>query len=91
MTIALIDPGDSAFFELDWTDVLAEGDALSSVTHALPSGLTKVSETTDVQTSRSFVRVTGATHGQLYLVEAAAVLGSGETINRQFPLRCFNG
>lgn len=92
IAIPLIDPGDSAIFEIDWTDILPTGDSLDTVTHTLPDGLTKVSESTDGENHRSLVRITGAVHGQMYLIEGAAVLASsGETINRQFPLRCFNG
>lgn len=91
-SIALIDPGDSVIFEIDWSDVLPDGDSLDTVTHTLPAGLTKVSESTDALNQRSLVRISGALHGQLYQIEGAAVLASsGETINRQFPLRCFNG
>lgn len=87
--IPLIDPGDSANFRMDWSDALPSGVTVSAVTHTLPSPLTKVSESNDTTTST--VRVSGALHAGLYLVEAAATLSNGETLNRQFPLRCFNG
>jgi hypothetical protein len=87
--VVLIDPGDNASFEIDWSDALAAGVTLSSVTHAVPSPLTKGAEST--VSPNSYVSISGAVHGKLYLIEGAATLSTGETINRQFPLRCFNG
>lgn len=89
MSLLLVDPGDSVTFQLDWTDVLSDGITLSTVEHAVPSPLTKVSES--VASPNSYVRVSGAVHGGLYQVEGAATLSNGESVNRQFPLRCFNG
>lgn len=91
MSVPLTDPGDSAFFELDWSDALGTGVTLSSVSHSVPSGLTLVSESTDTADSTSAVRISGTEHGQTYLIEGAATLSNGEVINRQFPLRSFNG
>lgn len=87
--IPLIDPADSAWYEFDWTSALPTSVTVTSVTHTLPSPLTKVSESTSTPTSA--VRVSGAVHGKVYMVEAAATLSNGEVINRQFPLRAFNG
>lgn len=87
--IPLIDPGDDATFQMDWSDALADGVTLSSVSHSVPAPLVKVTETTS--SPMSYVRVSGAQHGQTYLVEASATLSTGEVLNRQFPLRCFNG
>ena len=89
MTVLLVDPGDSIVLEMDWSDSLADGVTISGVTHSVPLPLTKVSESDD--SPSSFVRVSGAVHGQTYLIEASATLSTGETLNRQFPLRCFNG
>lgn len=87
--IPLIDPGDNATFLMDWSDALAAGVTLESVTHQVPSPLTKVSESNT--SIASLVRVSGAVHGGLYLIQGAATLSNGETLNRQLPLRCFNG
>lgn len=89
MSVVLIDPSDSVVVEIDWSDALVAGVTLSAVTHSLPSPLVKVAESND--TDSSSVRVSGALHGATYLVEASATLSTGETLNRQFPLRCFNG
>lgn len=90
MTVLIIDPGDSDVYAFDWTDVLG-GATLSAVVHSVPSPLSILSETTDGANKRSLVKITGAVHGQTYLIEGSATLSSGEIVNRQFPLRCFNG
>ena len=89
MSIPLIDSGDSTWFECDWTDSLPAGVTVSSVVHSVPSPLVKAAEST--ATPLSYVRVSGAIHGQTYLIEASATLSNTEVLNRQFPLRCFNG
>ncbi len=90
--ILLIDPSDQAIATIDWTDVLASGITLSgNVSHTLPSPLVKLSENTDTVSGLSQVRISGAVHGRVYMVEGQASLSNGEVINRQFPVRCFNG
>lgn len=89
MSIQLIDPEDSDTFDLDWSESLADGITLASVTHTLPSPLTKVSESNN--DTHSFVRISGAKHSELYQIEATATLSDGRTVNRNFTLRCFNG
>lgn len=89
--IVLLDPSDSALITVDWSDVLTGGlTLLGSVTHTVPSPLSKVSESTNAGAGLSQVKVSGAVHGALYMVEAQATLSNGETINRQFPVRGWN-
>ncbi len=88
--IVLLDPSDSAIITVDWSDALASGITLSSVTHTVPSPLTKVSESTNTSTGQSQVRVSGAVHGSMYMIEAQATLSNTEVINRQFPARGWN-
>lgn len=90
MTIPLVHPSDSASIPLDWSDVLGDSLTLSSVTHTLPAGLTKVSESTDTANGLSQVTVSGATHGQLYHIQAAATLSDGQVVTRVIPARAFN-
>lgn len=91
--IVLFDPGDSAPVELDWADALGSA-TLQAVVHTLPNGLTKMGETND--NTKSYVGISGARHGGLYLIEAQATLsttnpdGSQQVLNRQFPLRGWN-
>jgi hypothetical protein len=91
--VALIDPDDNDWFEIDWTDSLPAGSTITSVTHIVPSPLVKVHESTT--SPRSYVRIRGAEHGKTYLIQASAFLSDAVSplrkINRQFPLRCFNG
>ena len=90
MSIVLLDPSDSSLITIDWADVLINAVTLSAVTHTVPAGLTKVSEAIDVPNGRSQVKVSGATHGSAYMIEAQATLSNGEVINRQFPARGWN-
>lgn len=89
--IPVIDPDDSAVFLIDWSDALAEGVTIGSVTHILPEPLVKITESTNAVSGVSSVKISGALHGSTYLVQAQTTLSNGETLNRQFPLRCFNG
>lgn len=88
--IPLIDPGDTASFTIDWSDALGSA-VLGTVTHVVPAPLAKVDESTDASSKQSTVRVTGAVHGGMYQIEGSTTLNTGEVLNRQFPLRCFNG
>ena len=90
MNVVLADPADSALYTFEWVD-LAPGITLASVIHTAPSPLTKVSESTSPSDATSSVRIAGGVHGALYMIEAQATLSSGETLNRQFALRVFNG
>lgn len=88
--VVIIDPADSAIVTFDWSDVLGDSLALVSVTHTVPSPLTKAAESTDIPNKASGVKVSGAAHGGLYQVEAQATLSNGESINRQATVRGFN-
>jgi hypothetical protein len=87
--IPLIDPSDSASFTLDWSDAIG-ASTLGTVTHTVVAPLTKVAESTDASAKTSTVRISGAVHGGVYMIEGQTTLSSGEVLNRQFPLRCFN-
>lgn len=90
MSITLLDPSDSALITIDWSDVLPVGVTLGTVTHTVPSPLSKVSEATDVPNKKSQVKVSGALHGGMYMIEGQTTLSNGEVINRQWPVRGFN-
>ncbi len=90
--IVLLDPADQALVTINWSDVAIGGlEIVGFVTHTVPAPLVKIIEITDVATKTSQVRVTGAVHGGMYMVEATVELSNGEILNRQFPLRAFNG
>jgi len=89
-SIVLLDPSDQAVITIDWSDAL-DSNSLVSVVHVVPSPLAKMSEATDIPGKASQVKVPGAVHGGIYLIEGQATLSNGEILNRQFPARCFNG
>jgi hypothetical protein len=88
--VVIVDPADSAIVTFDWSDVLGLTISLAGVVHTVPAPLTKGAESTDVLNQTSAVKVSGAVHGGMYLVEAQATLSNGETINRQATVRGFN-
>jgi len=88
-TIALKSPGDNIDFQMTWSGLGAA--TLASVTHTAPTGLTKVSESTDTAAGTSLVRLSGAAHGSLYQVVGVATLDTGRTLERSFPLRVMAG
>lgn len=88
--IVLTDPGDNVVIVLDWSDAVLPG-TLNTVVHSVPAPLVKTGESVDVQGPSSSVRVRGMQHGGLYMIEGEATLSTGEILNRQFPVRCFNG
>lgn len=89
--ILYVDPQDQAIITVEWDDLLEVGITFQGeVTHIVPAPLEKVSEATDAANKRSFVTVRGQKHGGLYSLEAQAVLSNGETVNKNFPVRCSN-
>jgi hypothetical protein len=84
----LFDPSDNALITFDWSDVLPESVTVASVVHTVSSPLTKSTESNSTTTST--VKVTGAQHGGMYVIEGQATLSNGEVINRQFPIRGWN-
>jgi hypothetical protein len=82
-----LDPNDSANVSITWTDL---GNAtLASVAYTAISGVTLTPQ--GVSGSVSTVRVSGLVHGRTYQLEATATLSTGETLNRNVPIRAFNG
>ncbi len=90
MSIPLIDPSDAASYIVTWDDLPA-AVTIGTVTHTVPSPLTKLSESTNSGSAQSTVRISGAVHGGSYLIEGQTTLSNGEVLNRQFTLLCFNG
>jgi hypothetical protein len=85
--IPLKSPGDSIDFLMTWDGIAPA--TLTSVTHTVPSDLSKVSESNTTTTST--VRVSGGVHGQVYSIKGTATLNTGRTLERTFPLRMFYG
>lgn len=82
-----LDPADAANVSINWTDL---GSAtLVSVAYTAIPGVTLTSQ--GVAGATSTVRVSGLVHGRTYQLEATATLSTGETLNRNIPIRAFNG
>jgi hypothetical protein len=82
-----LDPSDSANVSIEWTDL---GNAtLASVAYTAIPGVTLTPQ--GVNGAVSTVRVSGLVHGRTYQLEATATLSTGETLNRNVPIRAFNG
>lgn len=83
----VLDPSDTVNVTVTW-DNLGTATILS-VTYSAPVGLavTNMGNTTTTST----FRVSGLVHGLTYQIEAQASLSSGETLNRNIPVRGFNG
>ena len=83
----VLDSADSANVSIEWTDL---GSAtLSAVTYTPIAGLTMTPQ--GVSGNVSTVRLSGLVHGRTYQLEASATLSTGEILNRNVPVRCFNG
>lgn len=89
--IFLKDPDTAIDVPFDWNDSIGSGITVSSVTHTVPTGMTKVSEITDIVHGLSSVRCSGGANGVLYVVEADATLSSGEVISKRGPVRVIAG
>lgn len=89
--IFLKDPDTAIDVPFDWTASIGNGITLTSVSHIVPAGLTKVSEVTDTVHGLSSVRVNSGSSGVLYVVEADGTLSTGEVVAKRGPVRVFAG
>lgn len=83
----VLDPSDAVNVTLTWDNL--GGATLASVTYTAPGGLTVTNLGNTATTSTC--RISGLSHGLTYQVEAQATLSSGETLNRNVPIRGYNG
>lgn len=81
------DPSDVRIYGIEWSRFLSARDdaTISSSTYAVESGVTKVSQSTSG--SRTFVKVSGGTAGEEYLVTNTVTLSNGETVEKSFRLQ----
>jgi hypothetical protein len=87
MSVIVLDPGDSANISIQWQN-LGVG-SVSSVSYAPITGLTITPQS--VINNVSTVRLSGLKNGATYQLEASATLNTGEVLNRNIPIRGFNG
>ena len=91
MSVVLLDTGDSSVVSILWNGL---GTAtIASVTYTLPAPLSYSNPGINNEATPPFTNltVTGAEHGQSYMCEAQVVLSTGETLNRNFVIKGFNG
>lgn len=88
--IVLANSTDQIVITFNYSNELAPGITVTAVTHAVPSPMTKISESTDTVNALSQVKVSGAVHGQTVPISGQATLSNGEVINRVFPVRGWN-
>lgn len=77
------------WYELDWSQVLPTGIALVSATHQVSDGLTLQDEGCTPESAKSSVKISGGTHGGLYVVRGIGLLSNGDMLPWDFPLRIF--
>jgi hypothetical protein len=87
MSVIVLDPGDEANVSIVWEN-LGVGSVVS-VTYQPITGLTLTPQS--VANNISTVRIAGVAHGHTYQLEASATLNTGEILNRNIPIRGFNG
>lgn len=85
MPLEVQSPDDVRDWPLDWGPVLAPGEAISSATFSVPSGLTLVSQSSGP--SIATVRLSGGTLGTTYTVGCQIVTNQGRTYTGGFLLR----
>lgn len=83
----VFDSADSANASIDWGGL---GNAtIASVSYTPIAGVTMTPQ--GINGTVSTVRLSGLVHGRTYQLEASATLSTGEILNRNVPVRCFNG
>ena len=88
-SVVLLNPADEALVTIDWSDMLGSLAINGSVSHTVPSPLTKMSESTDAPNKQSQVKIKGMVHGGLYQVSAQATLTNAEILNKTFVVRAY--
>jgi hypothetical protein len=87
MSVIVLDTSDNANVSILWEN-LGVG-SVATVTYTPITGLTITPQS--VINNVSTVRITGVKHGMTYQLEASATLNTGEVLNRNVPIRGFNG
>jgi hypothetical protein len=86
-------PAEVSDYDIDYTDWLADGDAVAdsvgAVTHTvMPSGLTlDVDPVVTNSGTRTKHWISGGTHGVTYKVEVTATTTGGRTIQNEFKIK----
>ena len=90
------DPQAQLIYSMDWTEWLADGDTLASVTYALqvrandPYPLVKESEGFEVGANITYVELSGGNVGKVYTITASITTALGSTDRRSFKIKVEN-
>lgn len=76
------DPGETKDYYIDWTDLLATGETISSDTWVVPTGLTEAAALTGTSGNVSYVGLSGGTAGTTYTLTCTMVTSAGRTFER---------
>lgn len=85
MSLPEKNPGAVLDFAVDWTNWMAAGDALATVTWTVPSGITKESETEDG--AKCIIWLRGGTAGQNYTLTCAITTTQGREDSRRIVIK----
>jgi hypothetical protein len=80
------DPDETLDFGLDLTDWLEDGDAISSASWTVPTGMTEVSESTSSPTTA--VMTSGGTAGTTYRLKGTVTTTDGRVLVRRIAVHC---
>ena len=95
-TYILKDPEATLVYQMDWSDWLAQGQTIASVSYAItarandPDPVTIDSEGTSNDDTYTYVELTGGTAGKVYTVTATIVTDDGATDRRSFRAKVEN-
>lgn len=85
-------PVESALlYTADFTDSLSSGVALTACVWTITPSLTLSNQADDLINALSSIRVSGASHGVTYNLQAKGTLSNGETVTKDIALMGFNG
>ena len=87
----------SLIYTADFSDVLVQGVVVTACEWSIspvsgsPAAPTLAAQSDDFANKQSSIRVSGATHGGRYVLQAKATLNNGEVVVKDIALVGFNG
>lgn len=76
------DPDETRIEPMDWTLGLNDGATIVSSSWSFPAGITKVSDGIVVGGLKSYVKMSGGTAGEDYILTNTIVTSDGETLEQ---------
>ena len=76
------DPDETRVEPMDWTLGLNEGATILTSSWTFPAGLTKVTDGIVAGSLKSYVTMSGGTHGNDYIVTNTITTSDGETLEQ---------